>query len=291
MNRTHLLKTDQQQSSLGARAYLPYGLHHQDAGPLLAFAGQPADTLTGCYHLGNGRRTYNPVLMRFHSADRLSPFGRGGIHAYAYCGNDPVNFTDPAGQFPQWIRPVQGMVTGLMNLGITLFKYFKDYRSQKVNFMNDPEYAASRDGVIATGSIENEIPKLDWKENVLAAVGGVTAVGSMLTSGTRLGFQNSETLMTIDAGLWGVATLSSIAEGVILARRKMAIRNPILDRPAVYSTAAPTAPGGHSPIQNEWQFPTSSSQRGSRRGWRPQLRRQVTGMATITSREIRETRF
>ncbi|MCE5978270.1 RHS repeat-associated core domain-containing protein [Pseudomonas sp. JR33AA] len=57
------------------------------------------DHLTGCYHLGNGRRTYNPVLMRFHSADSLSPFSDGGLNAYAYCAGDPINRVDPSGAF------------------------------------------------------------------------------------------------------------------------------------------------------------------------------------------------
>lgn len=49
--------------------------------------------------LGNGRRAYNLTLMRFHSPDRLSPFGSGGINAYAYCGGDPINLADPSGFF------------------------------------------------------------------------------------------------------------------------------------------------------------------------------------------------
>lgn len=68
-------------------------------GPLLGFTGQPRDPLTGCYHLGNGHRTYNPVLMRFHSSDSLSPFAEGGPNAYAYCAGDPVNRHDPTGHF------------------------------------------------------------------------------------------------------------------------------------------------------------------------------------------------
>lgn len=38
--------------------------------------------------------------MRFHSPDILSPFGAGGIHAYAYCAGDPINHVDPTGHSP-----------------------------------------------------------------------------------------------------------------------------------------------------------------------------------------------
>lgn len=51
--------------------------------------------------LGNGHRAYNPVLMRFHSPDDQSPFGKGGVNAYAYCEGDPQNRMDPNGQ--HWI--------------------------------------------------------------------------------------------------------------------------------------------------------------------------------------------
>ena len=63
----------------------------------LAFNGQALDTLTGCYLLGNGRRVFNPRMMRFLSPDPYSPFGLGGLNCYAYCGCDPVNHTDPSG--------------------------------------------------------------------------------------------------------------------------------------------------------------------------------------------------
>ncbi|WP_010202033.1 RHS repeat-associated core domain-containing protein, partial [Pseudomonas amygdali] len=45
-------------------------------------------------------RAFNPVLMRFNSPDTLSPFGRGGLNAYAYCQGDPVNRSDPDGHIP-----------------------------------------------------------------------------------------------------------------------------------------------------------------------------------------------
>ncbi|MCU6275499.1 RHS repeat protein [Morganella morganii] len=64
---------------------------------LPGFNGERCDPVSGSYHLGNGYRAYNPVLMRFNCPDNLSPFGEGGINPYAYCAGDPVNFTDPSG--------------------------------------------------------------------------------------------------------------------------------------------------------------------------------------------------
>ncbi|HCN66090.1 MAG TPA: hypothetical protein DIT33_22190 [Pseudomonas sp.] len=63
----------------------------------LSFNGEYRDPLTENYLLGNGYRAYNPRLMRFNTPDSLSPFGKGGINAYAYCEGDPVNYSDPSG--------------------------------------------------------------------------------------------------------------------------------------------------------------------------------------------------
>lgn len=69
----------------------------RQSGPLPGFNGELLDDITGHYLLGNGYRAYNPVLMRFNSPDSLSPFGEGGLNAYAYCAGDPVNRSDPSG--------------------------------------------------------------------------------------------------------------------------------------------------------------------------------------------------
>jgi RHS repeat-associated protein len=65
----------------------------------LGYTGQYHDSLTPGYQLGNGYRAYLPALMRFTGPDSLSPFGAGGINAYAYGGEDPVNHADPSGHF------------------------------------------------------------------------------------------------------------------------------------------------------------------------------------------------
>ncbi|EJK99242.1 Rhs family protein [Pseudomonas fluorescens Q2-87] len=105
-----LLATDQQRSVLNALdatrphslAYTPYGHRPAENGllSLLGFNGERPDPVTGHYLLGNGYRAFNPVLMRFNSPDSWSPFGDGGLNAYAYCGGDPRNRVDSTGHSP-----------------------------------------------------------------------------------------------------------------------------------------------------------------------------------------------
>ncbi|WP_051303352.1 RHS repeat-associated core domain-containing protein [Psychromonas aquimarina] len=81
----------------------------------LGFNGERKDPATGLYHLGNGYRVYNPGLMRFHAADSMSPFGKGGVNAYAYCLGDPVNLRDSTGHFaflPILVGVIVGAVVG-----------------------------------------------------------------------------------------------------------------------------------------------------------------------------------
>lgn len=94
-------------------AWAPYGSGNT-TGVLPGFNGERPDPVSGTYHLGNGYRAYNPVLMRFNCPDSLSPFGAGGINPYAYCAGDPVNFTDPSGHM-SWSA---GLGIGLGILGI-----------------------------------------------------------------------------------------------------------------------------------------------------------------------------
>ncbi|WP_225917257.1 RHS repeat-associated core domain-containing protein [Pseudomonas xanthosomatis] len=79
-------------------SYTPYGCSTLGHCPLLlGFMGELFQKLAGGYHLGNGYRCYSPALMRFYRPDDISPFGRGGINAYAAFSGDPVNNVDPSG--------------------------------------------------------------------------------------------------------------------------------------------------------------------------------------------------
>lgn len=87
--KTILLAIDQQSSVLNALAanrrhpiaYTPYGYRPLESGllSLVGFNGELCDPLTGHYHLGQGYRMFNTVLMRFNSPDSWSPFGEGGV--------------------------------------------------------------------------------------------------------------------------------------------------------------------------------------------------------------------
>lgn len=67
---------------------------------LLGFNGELFEPGTGHCLLGNGYRAYSPVLMIFIQPDSWSPFGAGGLNAYAYCEGGPTNLVDPTGHKP-----------------------------------------------------------------------------------------------------------------------------------------------------------------------------------------------
>lgn len=121
--QVELLGTDTQHSVLHAVSgqalrplvYCPYG-HRLPASILSGFNGERPDAMTGHYALGNGYRSFNPVLMRFNQPDSLSPFGRGGLNAYAYCLGDPINRRDPSGHIPGFSVPGPRMFPARLSL-------------------------------------------------------------------------------------------------------------------------------------------------------------------------------
>ncbi|WP_203649742.1 RHS repeat-associated core domain-containing protein [Pseudomonas sp. RtIB026] len=105
-------------------AYTPYGLRPAPKGAsITGFTGQLREVELGCYLLGNGHRVFSPSLMRFFSADVLSPFGLGGVNCYAYCHGDPINRVDPTGQHDGWAThqitmAANGLALGQVGLAI-----------------------------------------------------------------------------------------------------------------------------------------------------------------------------
>ena len=104
-------------------AYSPYGQQssQREVMTRLGFNGEMREATPEWYLLGNGYRTYNSRLMRFHSPDSLSPFGEGGLNAYIYCEGEPVMNSDPTGQ-SVWAlsRFVQSMTGRVGNVAIQM---------------------------------------------------------------------------------------------------------------------------------------------------------------------------
>ncbi|MCP2076195.1 UNVERIFIED_ORG: RHS repeat-associated protein [Pseudomonas lini] len=107
--RSTLLSLRANEAEPETTAYTAFGHSPVDKSSqrVLGFNGERPDKNSGFYLLGNGYRAFNTVLMRFNSPDNRSPFGEGGINAYAYCAGDPVNRTDPFGH--SWMSPFKGI--------------------------------------------------------------------------------------------------------------------------------------------------------------------------------------
>jgi len=168
--------------------------------------------------LGNGRRAFNPLLMRFHSPDRLSPFGRGGINAYAYCAGDPVNLADPSGQswMPAMMMAALGVVGGLGAAGVMAA-------------------ANSSSGDGGDGGVSPWI------------VAGVVAAVGMLAGAGMVGRRQLMKLRDSSAGKSGAAAAGGSSRGASPATQSLTAANPWA-RPSVQPTS-PVSSRSPSPVR------------------------------------------
>ncbi|WP_442799903.1 RHS repeat-associated core domain-containing protein [Pseudomonas sp. AA27] len=142
------------QGTLRCIPYTPYGYSRPQGGAMvIGFTGQYFDGCLEGYLLGNGYRVYSPWLMRFKSPDRVSPFGRGGINAYAYCEGDPVNWQDHSGNHKSravsmfdlsMSGDLSGVFVGVLRTVISYAESFRDsliYRQRNLEGRaGDAEY-------------------------------------------------------------------------------------------------------------------------------------------------------
>ena len=98
------------------------------AGNEVCYTGGIYDSTTGLYYLN--ARYYNPEDGRFLTEDTY----RGETkepdtwHLYAYCANNPINYTDPSGHGPVGI-----IVGGLIGFGAGKLILPKDRKSTRLN--------------------------------------------------------------------------------------------------------------------------------------------------------------
>ena len=79
------------------------------------YRGYYYDTETGLYYLNS--RYYNPEFGRFISADGLiDNRGATSQNLFAYCYNNPINYSDADGHLPKWLSGVLDIASGITQI-------------------------------------------------------------------------------------------------------------------------------------------------------------------------------
>lgn len=181
----------------------------------MGFNGELIDPATGWYLLGSGYRTYNPTLMRFHSPDSLSPFGKGGINDYGYAQGNPIAFRDPTGHFAQGIALTRAYERTAYNAGAQGIELTSAYETESERYYRYRRYQYEAEYKAAVKRAEEEMQKA--KKGILAKIIGV-GIASIILSVASLGvgiyftgLLSAMTLMNV------VSTSLTIASTVVSA--------------------------------------------------------------------------
>lgn len=144
----------------------------------LRFKGYYYDRDTGFYYLQS--RYYDPAIGRFINADTLASTGKSflGCNMFAYCGNNPINCSDPTGHAFMFVTAAIGAVAGAVWGGI------KAYRSGK-SIWKGALKGAAIGGLVGLGA--GAFSGILLAGNVLAStslvMGGAKALAGVIATG------------------------------------------------------------------------------------------------------------
>lgn len=215
----------------------PYG--SGDSVDLLpGFNGERCDPVSGGYHLGNGYRAYNPVLMRFNCPDSLSPFGEGGINPYAYCAGDPVNFTDPSGHMSTGAGVaigvgVAGILAAAFTAGLSLYAAAVPAMMGVVT----GNMSAGAAAVSAWSSVTAAVSSVSVTSLVIGGLAAVSDVTAIASGATEKNNPQASAILGWTSLAFGISALAGLAGKGIGAAMKYGSRG-LTKRGGILSTQA-----------------------------------------------------
>lgn len=169
-------------------------------------------------------RLYDPVLGRFFSPDPQvqSPFSSQGFNRYSYCGNNPVMYTDPNGEFfiiDSWIL---GFIHGFFSTGNNRWEAAWNTANRLAGndlklwgglFITDPNKSFF-------GQVWEIVSRFTWQAPQTLA--GFT-LSQFANASEWIGFTNGgiqsidylygATVVTYNVGGWGAVTLGNYING------------------------------------------------------------------------------
>ena len=139
------------------KSYTPYGEQLNEKLFGFGYNGEEYDSATGMVYLR--ARWYEPAMARFAQKD----IERGELtdtisqNRYLYAANDPVNYTDPSGEFKlPIINPLKTIGNGIRNKLPDPLKSVYDYGAKFVSTLTAPVKQLA-DTVVATGELISSV--------------------------------------------------------------------------------------------------------------------------------------
>jgi RHS repeat-associated protein len=140
------------------------------------FTDQEDDDDIGLYNYG--ARLYDPVIGRFISPDRIvqAPENPQSLNRYSYCLNNPLIYTDPSGEFWEWviIGALFGAFTGAVEAHMNGQNWF-------VGALTGAVIGAVSGGVGSWvgGAVTNYLTTTAWIAESATATAAANIVGAM----------------------------------------------------------------------------------------------------------------